>query len=288
MTEVTRRRVLSRGRRATAQGGAKPLPSSLIAAIIFCTLISSFLMPAATLAERPFPKPVGLVNDFADVIPPSYEAKIKAITYELLQKTGVPVVVVTIPDIGGAEYNDYVNRLYSAWGIGKKGVDKGVLIFVTIKERKMRIETGYGVEGILPDGLVGEIRDKYMIPFFKKNEFGPGLLNGTIAVASIIAKSEGVTLTGKPALERPPRRSSRGTSIVPIIVIFLIMMFVSRRRRGSWIFFLPFFFGGGGFGGRYGGGGGFSSFGGGFGGFGGGFGGFGGGMSGGGGAGGSF
>ena len=69
------------------------------------------------------------------------------------------MVVVTMPDVGGAEYNDYANRLYSAWGIGKKGEDKGVLIFVTIKERKMRIETGYGVEGILPDGLAGEVRD---------------------------------------------------------------------------------------------------------------------------------
>ena len=57
--------------------------------------------------------------------------------------------------------NLYANGLYKAWGIGKKGEDKGVLIFFTLKERKIRIETGYGVEGILPDGLVGEILDKY-------------------------------------------------------------------------------------------------------------------------------
>jgi len=249
-------------------------------AILLVSVLVWMVVPLKSLAERPFPKPIGLVNDFANVIPPSYEAKIKAITAELLQKTGVPVVVVTMPDIGGAEYNDYVNRLYSAWGIGKKGEDKGVLIFVTIKERKMRIETGYGVEGILPDGLVGEIRDKYMIPFFKKNEFGPGLLNGTTAVASIIAKSEGVTLTGNLGLQRPSRRTSKGLSIFPLIIIFLVIMFVSRRRGGSWLLFLPFFMGGG-FGGRPGGSGGFGSFG-------GGFGGFGGGMSGGGGAGGSF
>jgi len=252
-----------------------------IKATLLMALFIWMVVGGISAAERPFPKPSGLVNDFAGVIPPSYKAKIRALTSELLQKTGIPIVVVTMPDIGGAEYNDYANRLYSAWGIGKKGEDKGVLIFVTLKERKMRIETGYGVEGVLPDGLVGEIRDKYMIPFFKKDEFGPGLLNGTVAIASIIAKSEGVTLTGKTALRRPPRRSSRGISIAPIIVIFLIMMFLSRRRGGSWIFFLPFFFGGGGFGDRHSSGGGFSDFG-------GGFGGFGGGMSGGGGAGGSF
>ncbi|MBW1729392.1 MAG: TPM domain-containing protein [Deltaproteobacteria bacterium] len=256
----------------------KPTAFCIKAAFMVVALLG-LLTVLAGHAETPFPRPRGLVNDFAGVIPPSYEAKIRSITAELLQKTGVPVVVVTMPEIGGAEYNDYVNRLYSAWGIGKKGEDKGVLIFVTVKERKMRIETGYGVEGILPDGLVGEIRDRYMILYLKKNRFGPGLLNGTVAVAQVIAKHEGVQLTGQVPV-REPKRRSRGISALPIIVIFLIIMFISRRRGGSWIFFLPFLMGGGGYGGRYSGGG--------FGSFGGGFGGFGGGMSGGGGAGGSF
>lgn len=235
-------------------------------------------------AERPFPKPQGLVNDFANVIPQSDEQKLVAVTSELLDKTGVPVVVVTMPDIGGAEYNDYTNRLYTAWGIGKKGEDKGVLIFVTIKERKMRIETGYGVEGILPDGLVGEIRDRYMLPYLKEDKYGEGLLNGTMAIASVIAKDAGVQLTGQMPVTAPKKRRS-GFAIFPIILFILFFMVLGRRRRGSWVFLLPLLMGGGrGHGTRYGSGG----FGGSFGGFGGGFGGFGGGMSGGGGAGGSF
>lgn len=238
-----------------------------------------------SLAEAPFPKPRGLVNDFANVIPDNYEQRIAGLAQELLQKTGIPIVVVTMPDIGGAEYNDYANRLYSAWGIGKKGEDKGVLVFLTIKERKMRIETGYGVEGILPDGLVGEIRDRYMIPYLKDNRFGEGLLVGTTAIAQVIAKDAGVKLTGAAPIKAPQKRRSRsGFSLIPLILIILFFMFGSRRRGGSWIFFLPFLMGGRGFGGGYSRGG----FGGSFGGFGGGFGGFGGGMSGGGGAGGSF
>ena len=157
----------------------------------------SYSRPSSTsnVVESPFPKPKGLVNDFANVIPPAYEQKIAAVTGALLQQTGIPVVVVTMPDIGGAEYNDYANRLYKAWGIGKKGEDKGVLIFVTMKERKMRIETGYGVVGILPDGLVGEIRDRYMTPHLKQNKFGEGLLAGASAVAQVIAKASGIELT---------------------------------------------------------------------------------------------
>jgi uncharacterized protein len=236
----------------------------------------------AALAERPIPKPEGLVNDYARVIPPAYAEKIAAVTGELLQKTGIPVVVVTMPDIGGAEYNAYANRLYAEWGIGKKGEDKGVLIFVTVKERKMRIETGYGVEGILPDGLVGEIRDRYMVPYLKEDKFGEGLLAGASAVSRIIAEDAGVELAGRMP-ETPPKKKGSGFSLLPILVIVFIIMAISKRRRGAWLFLLPFLFGAGGARGtRYGGSGGS------FGGFGGGFGGFGGGMSGGGGAGGSF
>jgi len=247
----------------------------------FLFILAFLVTPLASLAEQPFPKPKGLINDFANVVPPSYEQKLVSITSELFDKTGTPVVVVTMPDIGGEDYNAYANRLYEAWGIGKKGEDKGVLIFVAIKERKMRIEVGYGLEGILPDGLAGEIRDRHMIPYLKQNKFGEGLLNGTAAVTQIIAKDAGVQLTGEVPVRAPKKRRSR-VSFIPLLLIFFLFMFVGRRRGGSWIFFLPLLMGGGSP--RYSRGG----FGGSFGGFSGGFGGFGGGMSGGGGAGGSF
>jgi uncharacterized protein len=252
-------------------------------AFLFIFAFALFMAPLASLSQDSFPKPKGLVNDLANVISQAHEQTITNLTTELLNKTGIPVVVVTMPDIGGADYTEYANRLYEAWGIGKKGEDKGVLIFVTVKERKMRIEVGYGLEGILPDGLAGEIRDQYMTPYLKKDQFGEGLLSGTLAVSQIIAEDAGVQLTGQSQVpvKAPQQRRSR-YSLLPLIFIFLLI-FGSRRRTGSWIFFLPLLLGGGGYGSRSRGG-----FGGSFGGFGGGFGGFGGGMSGGGGAGGGF
>jgi uncharacterized protein len=247
------------------------------------SVMALFLLGSTVRAERPFPKPVGPVNDFAGVISAPYRQKIAAVADEVLRKTGTAIVVVTMPDIGGAEYNDYVNRLYSAWGIGKKGEDKGVLIFVAVKERKMRIETGYGVEGILPDGLVGQIRDTYMIPSLRNNKFGEGIFNGTVAIAQVIAKDAGVTLTGASGISPPAKRERSNFTFLPLLILFIVFMFLPRRRGASWLFFLPFFLGGGrGYGSGLGGTGGS------FGGFGGGFGGFGGGMSGGGGAGGGF
>lgn len=244
------------------------------------------LLGAPAHAEGPFPKPQGLVNDFAEVIPVDQERRIGAVAGELLQKTGIPVVVVTMPDIGGADYNEYANRLYESWGIGKKGEDKGVLLFVAVQERKMRIEVGYGVEGVIPDGLAGEIRDRYMVPYLRKDQYGEGLLNGAAAVAQILAKHEGVELTGKGAVPQPSEsRRDRGGSafaFLPIILIVAFLLLSSRRRGGggAWLL-LPFLLGGAGHRSGFGGGGG-------FGGFSGGFGGFGGGMSGGGGAGGGF
>ncbi|UCG80370.1 MAG: TPM domain-containing protein [Desulfobacterales bacterium] len=241
--------------------------------------------PTLSHASDSFPKPRGLVNDFANVISPQYEQKLTQVIDELLRKTNVPVVVVTMPEIGGEDYNEYANRLYAAWGIGQKDTDRGVLIFVTIKERKMRIETGYGMEGLIPDGLAGEIRDQYIVPYLREDRFGEGLLNGTVAVASIIAKDAGVRLTGQLPVKRPVKKRSGLPSLL-FMVLFLFLLFsMGRRRGGIWPLLLLMFMGRGvGYGGGYGRGG----FGGSFGGFGGGFGGFGGGLSGGGGAGGGF
>jgi len=236
----------------------------------------------ATHAANQFPRPTGLVNDFANVISPQYEQKLTQLTGELLKKTEVPVVVVTVPDIGGADYNEYSNQLYEAWGIGKAGDDRGVLVFVTIKERKMRIEVGYGMEGLIPDGLAGEIRDKYMIPYFKQDRFDEGILNGTLAIANIIAEDAKVSLTGQVPVKRPARKRSLFSGLFPIIIFFLLLFGLARRRGRGGLLPLLLLMSMGGRG--YGRGG----FGGGFGGFGGGFGGFGGGMSGGGGAGGGF
>jgi uncharacterized protein len=237
------------------------------------------MMPLASLAERPIPEPIGFVNDFADVIPRDIEQRISAVASEIRSKTGTEIAVATFPDLGGADHVDYANRVYQKWGIGRKENDKGVLIFLALRERDVRIETGYGVEGILPDGKAGEILDNYVLPYFRSEKYGEGLLNGTLAVSQILANEAGVTLTGQSQVPvKAPQKRRSLSSLLPLIFIFFLML-GSRRRTGSWIFFLPLLLGGGGFGSRGGGG-----FGGSFGGFGGGFGGFGGGMSGGGGA----
>jgi uncharacterized protein len=196
------------------------------------------------------------------------------IATEILDKTQTAIVVATMPSIGDNELNDYVNSLYQTWGIGGKGEDKGVLVFLTIKERRIRIETGYGVEGILPDGLTGEILDSYAIPNFKNGDYGKGLYETLIAIAAVVAKDANVTIGAKvPPPKRTATRNEPGVG--SYIILFLAIAFLLGTRQGRailpWILLLLMSGGG-----RRGGDG--------FGGFGGGFGGFGGGMSGGGGS----
>lgn len=235
------------------------------------------------LAAQQFPKPVGFVNDFANVIPQAQEQKISSICRELKQKTGAEIAIVTMTSIGDNDYRDYANRLFEAWKIGERGKDNGVLVFNAIKERQIWIEVGYGLEGILPDGLVGEIRDRYFVPYLKNEDYGNGHLNGSLAIASVIAKDAGVNLTGEinvPVAERAARKGGSGFSKLLGIVFFIFLMIVTRGRILPWLLLGSMMGGGGRRSGDWGGGGG--------GGFGGGFGGFGGGMSGGGGAGGSY
>ena len=253
--------------------------NALFRGLIFFALLMIMAMGQTARSEgaETFPAPRGAVNDFAGVIPSSYQGQMENIAREVLEKTGTAIVVATVESIGDSDPNDYANRLYRAWGIGKKGEDKGVLIFLAVKERRVRIETGYGVEGILPDGLTGEILDRYATPYFREGDYGRGLSETLTAVSSIVAKDAGVALTGARRPEQRAVRTQKGVSIFQVLLLLAAAFFLLGTRQGRamlpWLLLLMMSGGGG----RRGGDG--------FGGFGGGgFGGFGGGSSGGGGA----
>jgi uncharacterized protein len=227
-----------------------------------------FILPALC-SGRDFPRPQGYVNDFANIIDSQSEVKLSVLLRELETKTKTQFAVVTVPDLDGSDIDSYASELYENWGIGNRDNDKGVLLLVSLGDRKTRIETGYGAEGIIPDGLAGEILDSKVIPFFKKGDYSGGILMGALAISNIIAKDANVTLGSQQ--EYYPQTQRRKPSLAQkifgfIFFIFMIYLFI----KNPFLFLLFMGFGGGGrSGGGFGGGG---------------FGGFGGGMSGGGGA----
>jgi uncharacterized protein len=161
------------------------------------------------------------VNDFAGVITPEYEAKLTSLIEELEQKTSAEIFVVTVQSIAPYDEKEYARMLFDNWKPGKKGKDNGVLVLVAIKERRWRIETGYGVEGILPDGRCGEIGRNYMVPYLKEGKYSEGLYYGVAAVAKVIAQGAKInmgSLAGVPLKKRPPPTP-------PMIYLFILFFF---------------------------------------------------------------
>ena len=222
------------------------------------------------------------VYDAGDVIDASTEASLEQLDSELLAKTGVAMVVVTVPKLVDETIDQLAVRVQHDWGVGTKGKDESVVIALSLADRKIFIATGYGSEGYLPDGKVGELRD-HATPQLKANAYGAGILQIAREAAGIAAAEHKVALDDS-VRAIAPQPHERG-SILPMVLFFIVFavfaIFGSRRGGG----------GGGGGGGflagavlgsmfNNGGRGGDSG--------GGGFGGFGGGSGGGGGAGGSF
>ena len=214
-------------------------------------------------------RPRGYVNDFADVLSSTDEQELDSLLQDLNRKTGAALTVVAVDSMRGGEVNDFANRLFEQWGIGKKGRDNGILLFASIKNRKARIEVGYGLEALLPDAQTGRILDQAVIPWFKQEQYGKGLMNGTLSIARRVADDAGVTLGGNAVSRTPGHGTSRERQRLSWFHILLLILLIPVIIRHPWLLLLLLS------GGR---GGGFSG-----GGFGGGAGGFGGGLSGGGG-----
>jgi uncharacterized protein len=237
------------------------------------------------------------VNDFANVIDASSEQELERRIVALKNATGDVVVVATVPTLQPyATIEEYAVKMFEngGRGVGEKGKDNGLLVVVAVEDRRVRIETGYDVEGVITDGFAGQTIREVILPPFRTGQYGQGLVAGVTRLIGRIAEQRGVTLQNVPAapaaVERPA--APRPRNFTPILFLIVLLLLMSRRRRrrrrywggGPWSGWNsgvgPF---GGGFGGFGGFGGGFGGFGGGGGG-GGGFGGFSGGRSGGGGA----
>ncbi|MBT3273940.1 MAG: TPM domain-containing protein [Spirochaetales bacterium] len=241
------------------------------------------VIAAQFAVAQSFPKPTGFVNDFAGIISSRSEAEINKTAQAIQQSTSIEIAVATIKSLSPyGSIEQYAIDMFEDWGVGQSGKDNGMLILVSLEERKARIEVGYGLEGIFPDGLVGRIMDTSMIPYFRNDDFSTGLQKAMEGVAGVISKEYDIDFSGVSLNESEKyTRSSGGSSVNLYSIITVILFIVFGGGRFLWpILFL----GGMGRGRSYRGGFGTSSRGGFGGGSGGGFSGFGGGGGGGGGA----
>jgi uncharacterized protein len=274
-------------------------PGLILRFLLRCTLatvlpvVLAFAILCTRAEQSKDIQPTGYVTDLASVVSPETKARLEALCTELQQKTEAQIAVVTVNSLEGESVEDYAVALYKHLGVGAKGTDRGALVLVAPKDRKYRVEVGYGLEPVINDARAGDV-GRAMVPLLRQGDYNGAIEAATWQLAQYIAADRGVTLSGQ-----PPRRQIKSSPDEDgkfpfgwlIFALILLFFLIGSRRGGSqgrrmgprggggwWIGpMIGSGWGGGGFGG---GGGGFSG--------GGGFGGFGGGSSGGGGASGSW
>ena len=241
--------------------------------------------PAAEAAAIPAAQ--GYVTDAAGVLSEDTRARLESFLDQVQKKTGAEFAVLTVRTTAPLDPGDYKVRVFEQWKLGKKGKDDGLLLLLSMDERAVRFETGYGLEGPLPDGLEARIVRELMVPKLRAGDTDAAVTAGVLAAAQRIAAEYHVTLIWNGSeLRYSPRGGLAGVPPWTIALVLFVLFNLMRRllfggftgrRHGGWIG--PGGFGGfgGGFGGGLGGGGGGGSFGG-----------FGGGSSGGGGGGGNW
>ncbi len=232
-------------------------------------------------------KPQGYVSDFAHVVDAQSRAQLEEYCGQLERSTGVQMALVILPSLDGNPIEDVANDLFRQWGVGKKGKDEGIMLLLAIQDHRDRIEVGYGLEPILPDGFDGSIL-RGIQPLLRQSAYPQAMIAAAQQMGAEIARAKGVTLEAQPRfrVRERPVSSHEGLPWPLIIIGIFVLLFFLRAGGGGGGgllagMILGNLLGRGGRGGGWGGGGfgGYDSGGGG-----GGFGGFGGGDSGGGGA----
>ncbi len=248
-----------------------------VIAALFLVIAAPFLR-----AERvqDLPQPTNYVSDFAGVLSPQTIQGLNALCRQVDLQAHAQIAVVTVKSLDGEPIENFTTALEDKWKVGAKGTDRGVILVFAIQDRKRRIETGYGLEGILPDSKVGVI-GRSIVPQLQAGNYNAAISSAVVQVAQVIADDAGVDLQAAPRRGPPQhevKQISLGQLLIGGAVLLVIFFLLARFAPSGTIGFLLGMFLGGGF--RGGGGGGFGGGDGG----GGGFGGFGGGSSGGGGA----
>ena len=253
-----------------------------IAALAVCAA------PVWGQAVKDLPKPTDYVSDLAHVLSPTTINRLNHLCGEVDHEAHAQIAVITVDNMNGETPDQYAVDLEDAWGVGPKKSDRGILVIVSIRDRHRFILVGGGLQGILPDGKVGEI-GRQMVPMLRNNDFDGAMTLAVDEISQIIAQDAGVQLqplTRWGAAQQRPHASVGQVIGGIIFLIFVVIFLIWAGGSGLLGFLLGMFLGGGG---RWGGGGfGGGGFGGGGGDSGSGFGGFGGGSSDGGGAGGNW
>jgi uncharacterized protein len=197
-------------------------PYSIFRALLLALLLS---WQAADGASPEVPHLSAYVTDLASCLAPATVSRLNRVLKEFDDSTSTQVVVLVVPSIGDASLEEYSLKVVETNKVGQKGKDNGVLLFVARDDRKVRIETGYGAEGALPDALASQIIRREIVPRFKQGDYDGGVTAGALAIMAAL----------KDEYKADPKSSRKGGSfpILPIIILIILFVIFSNRNKGS-------------------------------------------------------
>ena len=230
----------------------KLLKNKLSVSIIIFFLILIVSIPCLVNGQSKIPEPTNLkyVNDYVGVIDNESKNYIAALGKELEEKTGAQMTVVTINSLEGKDVESYANELFRTWGIGQKDKDNGLLVLLSMQDKKWRVEVGRGLEGAITDIYSARVMDNIAKPLFKQGKYGEGLKNVYSIFAGDIAKEYNVSLENKKNVtDIQSIKNEKVIKINPIVVYailgaFMVDIIFNRARiirfLFSWIFWSSF------------------------------------------------
>lgn len=214
----------------------KPIAHPLRWALVLAAVLFSGAALAAPFSVKSVPNAHlrdknSYVSDPGKVLRPDATAAVNKTVAALERRTGAEIAVVVLKDVGDNDAREFATDLFRHWGLGKKGKDNGLLILLITEppQRSVIFETGYGLEGVLPDVVCYRLQQRYMVPDFKKGDFSAGMVKGVDAVAAYLAadKSERTAMTAPQKNEQPDDDTA---SVIIVLLFIAFFLYLARRN----------------------------------------------------------
>jgi uncharacterized protein len=220
--------------------------AAVLGILLVLTPARAWTQDAPSTQEPEIPAATGYVNDRAEVMDEPTRAKLESFLDQVQRKTGAQFAVLTVPSTQPLTPAEYKVKVFERWGIGARGKDEGLLLLVAVQEREVWFETGYGLEGILPDGLEARIVRESVVPRFREGDLAGGIVAGVLEASARIAADKGVTLewNGRELRYDRAPRGRRISWILAFLIFWVVVLVLSRigggggrgrrYRRGMW------------------------------------------------------
>ncbi|MDP2857415.1 MAG: TPM domain-containing protein [Bacillota bacterium] len=193
----------------------------VVVLVLLALALPAAAFPALAATAPTLPEPKGWVNDFAGVLKPEEVSKLDSIIQSLEKETTAEIAVVTVKTTQPLDPKSYVVALMEKWKVGKKDKDNGLILLVSLDDRRVEVEVGYGLEGTLPDSLVLRVIDNDLIPQFKQNKYAEGIIAAVENYAGIIRKAASQapgTTTPQLPTPQPSKPSTPGFSGIGMVL----------------------------------------------------------------------